>query len=95
MYLFTQGGGGGGGGGRWTSEKVRGAHTVKLTTNSTEYGKIVHKITNVRRLDFMILKRENLFLNFQGPPLPMALEMDFLTSSHYVTRHINNRYINS
>ncbi len=30
-------------------------------------------------------------LNFQGPPLPMALEMDF----PYIPRHINNRYINS
>ncbi len=30
-------------------------------------------------------------LDFQDPPLPMALEMDLPASNHYVPRHINNR----
>jgi hypothetical protein len=35
-------------------------------------------------------------LDFQGPLLPRALEMDVARiKNHYVPRHINNRYINS
>jgi hypothetical protein len=33
-------------------------------------------------------------LDFQGPPLPMALKMDF-PPMKIITRHINNGYINT
>jgi hypothetical protein len=35
-------------------------------------------------------------LDFQGPPLTMALEMDLAAlKNHYASRHINNRNVNS
>ncbi len=31
-------------------------------------------------------------LDFQGPPLPLALEMDFPPSKSFTPRHVNYRY---
>jgi hypothetical protein len=68
----------------------------------------VHKITNrpvfIWRLGSMILMGANPLLgplervgpeslDFQGPPLPKALEMDFPLSKSLLPRHINNWYI--
>jgi len=60
-------------------------------------------------MDFMILMRANLLLgplegmglkhlDFQGPPLPMPLEIEIAhikIISSRVPPHLNNRYINS